>query len=194
MTSKISTNITAVSTSALDMYYLYAKGLIEKDPTLKLKNWTYVTNGEVVDKDGKSVINYRQFKDILSLYNKKAGEKIIKGYTLDLLNGMGNLFLARIQRPSNSGRIDYATSKKLKKKLEAEGKLTDTNWLVPYTDDDFIMLMWHKSNHKQPGMHIYKFKTAGGKPGSSFRSAIGTANKANPLLKVQYPYLPTKSI
>jgi len=194
MINKISTDPTRVTTSALDMYYMYANRLIEKDPTLSLRAWKYITDGEIINKEGKVVINYRQFKEILSAYNRKAGDRVIKGYTLDLLNGLGNLFMARIQRPTNSNRIDYGTSKKLRAKLEAEGKLTDTNWLVPYTDDDFIMLLWHKSNKKQPGAHIYKFKVAGGKPGTSFKSSISMANKLNPHLKAFYPFLPTKSI
>jgi hypothetical protein len=191
--SKVSTKPETVS--VLQMYYLFIKELLGKEPMYEAKAWKYITNGQVIDTlTGKVVIDYPTFKKVIATYNKKAGERIIKGFALDLGNGLGNLFMARIERPPNHGHLNMAESLKLRKKLQAANKLTAENWKVPYTDDDFIMLLWHKGNGLLRNIHLYKFKTAGGQPGKGFRQLISKTNMRNPHLKGLYPYLPCKTL
>lgn len=181
--------------SVLQMYYMYAKGLLGKEPTYKAKAWKYITDGQVIDEmTGKVVIDYPTFKKVLATFNKKIGEKLIKGYAFDVGHGLGDLFMVRVERSSTCSGINRSESFKLRKKLKEEGKLTDTNWKVPYTDDEFIMLMWHKGNQKAPNAHLYKFKTAGGQPGRGFKHQISSANMRNPHLKALYPYLPARTL
>ena len=189
---KTSTKLETVS--AQDMYQVFVRDYLKDNPTYIAKRWKHIANGEIFNSEGKKIFSYTKYKEILSLYNKRAGEKIIKGYTLDLLNGLGNLFVARIERPTNNKRLNILASKELKKKLEAEGKLTAENWKVPYVDDDFIMVMWHKGNGQMRNIHLYKFKTAGGQPGKGFRHLLSHSVIVNPLLKSIYPFLPTKRL
>jgi hypothetical protein len=189
--SKKATKLETVS--VLEMYYMYIKDLLKREPFYEAKQYKYVTKGQVIDTlSGKVIINYPQFKKVISTFNKRVGEKVIKGFTFDLGCGLGDLYMARIERPPNHGRLNMAESLKLRKKLENAGKLTAENWKVPYTDDNFIKLMWHKGNGKLPNIHLYKFKTAGGQQGKGFRHQISAANKRNPHLQGLYPLFPNK--
>ncbi len=60
-------------------------------------------------KDRKKIIDYKKFKEVLTVYNTKAGEKIIKGDRLNLLNNLGYIGGKRVQRnPSRmAGRSTY---------------------------------------------------------------------------------------
>lgn len=189
--SKIATKLGIYS--AGDMYQLFVKDLLIENPTYTAKRWKHIANGIVLNGD-KEVITYTKYKDILSRYNKKAADKVIHGYTLDLYNRLGNLFVARVERPAGNKRIDHASSKKLKKRLEEEGTLTETNWLVYYNDDDFIMAVWHKGNRQLTGIRLYNFKAAYGQVGKGFRRILSKTYQNNPYLKALYPFLPCKTL
>ncbi len=190
--SKVSTPLGAVS--AEDMYQHFVKELLKNNPNYKARRFKYITNGEVYKQENGEdirVITYPQFKEILSEYNTVAGEKIIQGYTLAMGTGLGDIFAARIQRPTSGRRLDRGASFKRRKELKEAGTLTNENWKITYTDDDFIMVMWHRGL-TTPNIHLYKFKTAGGQPGKGFRAKLSNAIKTNPALKGIYPFLPTK--
>lgn len=191
--SKVSQKLPTVS--VIQMYNMYIKELLKNNPDYTGKNYQYISNGQIIDElTGKVVINYTQFKAIIAAFNKKAALKIIKGFTLDLGPNLGNMFMARVERPAKSSAINMKESLALRKRLLAEGKLTSTNWKVPYTDDEFIMLQWHKGHHRLPNINFYKFKTAGGQPGKGFRYQISSANLQNPHLKALYPFIPCKTL
>lgn len=179
---------------AVDMYHYYVKLLLIENPTYTAKRWKHIDKGNVFNEKGDLVIDYTTYKKILSLYNKKAAEHIIQGYTLDLLNGLGNLFIARVERPANSKRMNMGASNALKKRLEAEGTLTATNWIVYFVDDDFISSIWHKGNRSVINIRLYQFKAAAGQIGKGFMHSISKAVRNNPVLKAIYPYLPTKRL
>lgn len=142
----------------------------------------------------KTYITYTEFKTILTAYNQLAGEKIVNGYTWALGAQLGNIFIARIERPANGRKLDKLKSFQRRRELLAAGTLTKDNWQVPYTDDEFIMVMWHKGNGQLRNIHLYKFKTAGGQPGKGFRFKVSNGIKTRPELKALYPYLPTKKL
>jgi hypothetical protein len=190
--SKQSTKVATVS--VLNMYYMYVKRLRGENPELTVKAWKYITDGQVIDPFGKVVIDYPTFKKVIALHNKKVGAKLIKGWAFKLGKGLGDLFMTRIERPPNHGHLNMPESLKLRRKLKEAGTLTAENWKVPYTDDDFLMLMWHKGNRHLRNIHLYKFKTAGGQPGKGFRHQISSSNKRNPHLKGLYPFLPCKTL
>lgn len=195
MFKKVATKPAVVS--AEQAFVKYARNFVEKNPTYKLKGYNrYMTDGTILAPDGKIHVDYGRFKEILAACNHEIADKLINGFTYDLGHGLGDLFVGRIIRPPNHNKLDIRASLNLRKKLEAEGKLTEENWKIPYTDDEFIMLVWHKGNGKatRNGTHIYKFKTAGGAVGKSFRSKLSQANKHNLLLKSFYPVLPSKTL
>lgn len=190
--SKVATKIELVAAEAI--WQFYVKKHLEANPTHTTKYLKNTPNGQIFNHEGKLVLNYTKFRQILIAHNKKVGEKIVKGYAYDLGAGLGDLYVARVERPTNSKALNKAESLKLHAKLKAAGTLTKENWKVFYTDDDFIMLVWHKGNGRLRNIHLYKFKTAGGQPGKGFRQSISIAVKTNPTLKAQYPFIPTKSL
>lgn len=190
--SKVATKLGIVS--AEQMYKMFIKELLAKNPTYKAKRLRSIADGQILDASGTVVFTYFEFKTILSACNKRVGLKLIKGYTYDFGYGLGDLFIARIDRNPNTTVFNRGASFTLRRKLKAENKLTETNWKVPYGDDDFISTVWHKSNGKMRNLIFYKFKTAGGQPGKGFRQALSGANKKNSTLKSLYPLLPTKKL
>jgi len=193
MSEKISTALDTVS--AEDMYQDYVKGLLKDNKNLRAKKFSYVTNGIVFDVNTNEVyITYKQFKEILSTYNQLAGDKIVEGYAWKVGAQLGDMFVARIERPANSRKLDRQKSFKRRKELKEAGLLTKDNWQVPYTDDDFIMVMWHKGNGQLRNIHLYKFKTAGGQPGKGFKAKVSGGVRRRPELKALYPYLPSKKL
>src|SRR5689334_25267099 len=104
--TKVATKLGVVS--AKDMYQSFVDQLLKDNPTYKAKIWKNIYRGEVYNEKGLPYINYNQYKAILSSYNKKAADRLIKGYTLDLMNGLGNLFAARIQRGKTNSRLNIA--------------------------------------------------------------------------------------
>lgn len=200
--SKISTKPKMVS--AVDMYYKYIqeKFLSQNTPELKIyKTKTYrhyISSGVVVEAaTSKVVFDYGVFKDILSAFNKAAQDKLIAGQALKLGYGLGDIFMARIERPPQSTRLNQLESRKLYLQRKQDGTLTNENWKVFYTDDDYVATIWHKGNGRLRNVHLYKFKTATGKNKSSpdgFSARISKAHKANQHLKVRYPYLPCKEL
>ncbi len=190
--TKIATKLGTVS--AKDMYQSFVDQLLKDKPLFKARIWKNIPRGEIYDDKGNTYITYNQYKAILSAYNKKAADRLIKGYTLDLMNGLGNLFAARVERGAKNTRLNIAASLKLKKRYEEEGKLTKDNWKVPYTDDDFMGIIWHKGNGLLNNISLYKFKTAGGQPGKGFRQHFSKFIQNNEYIKGIYPYLPSKAL
>jgi len=179
--------------SAEDMWNLiYVKEHLDKHPKHKVKVLRSILKGQIIDENGKVVITYFQFKAVLSAANKKIGNKLIKGYAYDLMNGLGDLFVARIERSETTKGFDRGASFKLRKQLKEKGvPLTNDNWKVLRSNEDqFIGTTWHDGNGRLSNINLYSFKTAGGQPGKGFRQLLSQSVKRNPAMKGLYPLLP----
>jgi hypothetical protein len=181
--------------STIDAYNLYIKNLVIDNRNYRIAN----PNGKtkvVKDETGKIVENYTQYKKVIAAFNKKAGIKMVEGYSVDLLNGLGFLFIIRVERGASKPRLNRGESFKLRKKLEANGTLTDDNWRVYYDDEDFIMVTWFKpsytivNNDNMKDFKLYKFKVADGTNGKGLKKYISREVVAKPHLKFIYPFVP----
>lgn len=178
--------------STIDAYNLYIKNLVKANPTYAIKN----PNGKtriVKDAKGNIVSTYQEFKSVVSLFNKKAGKKLKLGFSIDLLNGLGYLFIIRIERNPNKLRLNKGASYKLRKELEANGTLTKNNWLVYHADEFYIKLQWYKiafsyiNKQNTEDLRLYAFKAAGGNNG--YRQSMGRELVTNKGLAGLYPYV-----
>lgn len=194
-TKKVSTKPATLSVH--HMYALYANRLLATGKYIGKRTAKYtwsIPNNAIFDKEtGKEVMNYKLFKRVIALYNLYAGESLIKGYTLNLLNGLGNIFIARKERDPNIQSLNQHESRKLYAKLKEEGTLTKHNWKVFYTDNEFITTVWHKERKSLRNILFYKFVPAGGQPGKGFRAKVSKSIFANPMLKGLYPFIPHTS-
>lgn len=183
--NKVSTTPNNFSTEHI--YRFYVESLLIDHPTWTSKRKGHIAKGEVFNEEGKLVISYKTFKTVLAAVNTTFGEKLIKGYVMDLLNKLGDLYIARIERNPNNLKLNYLESKRLKKKLAEEGEeLTETNWRVYYTDDEYIRLKHHKPGFLR-NLRFYHFKTAGGQNG--YRRKMSRDIQATPTLKALYPLI-----
>jgi len=183
--NKVSTKPNNFSTEHI--YKFYIEGLLLDHPSYKAKRQGHIANGIVFDENGKEVINYKKFKITLATINSTFGDKLIRGYVMDLLNKLGDLYIARIERNPNNLKLNYLESKRLKKQRLADGEeITDTNCRVYYTDDEYIRLKHHKPANLR-NLRFYHFKTAGGPKG--YRRKMSREIQANTSLKALFPLI-----
>ncbi len=186
-----------VNYSTIDAYTLYASKLLADNPTYKSKFQRSIKYEFIYDGD-KLVMSYKIFKTVIASFNRKAGQAIKHGYSIDLGNGLGYLFVVRIERSPNGKQVlNKGESKKLYAKLKADGTLTKENWKVFHSDEEYIKLHWFKpsftrATHGLPEWTFYKFKTAGGQPGKGFRQELSRDIMINPSLKALYPFISRK--
>ncbi len=96
---------------ARDSYAFFAEEVIKANPTFTYKRSHKLTKGSIYTADGTLYIDYKQYKNILSLYYIKAGVKLIHGYAFDLGAGLGDLFIMRQGRnPSVKPRVNKGES------------------------------------------------------------------------------------
>jgi hypothetical protein len=123
--------------------------------------------------------------------HKKATASIINGYSYDLLNGMGYLFVIRKERRPDSPRLNRNASYKLRKELKEKGTLTEHNWKIFYQEDDYCKTHWFKPSTRFirskycPDIKIYSFK-----PVKQYRIALVRTILVNPTVKAFYPFVP----
>lgn len=178
--------------SVQDSYEEYTKKLISKNPFLVGKRKYSIANGEVTYSiDNKLYIDYKKYKRVIASFCIKAAIRLLNGYTIDLLNGLGYLYICRIGRNPNNPKLNKGESYKLKKELTAAGTVTDDNWKVFYTDDEYIRLKWSKTSYIR-NLLFYTFTPAGGQVGKGFRQQMSRAITANPSFKALYPFIPYK--
>jgi len=124
----------------------------------------YYNRGRRVD-----IINYDVYKEIVITYFKLAGEKIIAGKTLNLLNDLGYITIKIVEKNPLKQPVDWGESYKLKQELINRGEELEEigpardkkgnvkkplkgeiiykkykKWLVYYTDDSYILIDWIK--------------------------------------------------
>lgn len=176
-----------------DLYAFFAKEFLEANPAYSGKFGLEHPNGIISDAEGNVVMSYRIYTNILRAYFTAAAEELIKGYPLDLEAGLGNIFVARVERnPNLNLRLNRGESFKLKRKLEAGGQLNGDNWKVYYNDDDFVQVMWFRPSFIK-NLRYYKFRAAGGQPGKGFRQTLSRSITNDPKLEAQYPFLSYKN-
>ncbi len=179
-----------------DAYAAYAKKLLLENPTYTVKKYKDIIYEQILDADGKIVMSYKIFKTVASGFNKKAGDYIINGYSLDLMNRMGCLFIVRIERgPNAKKRLNRGESFKLRRTLKEAGTLTADNWRVYYNDEEYVKMHWYKPAFAQVpdkliDFKFYKFTPAGGTAGNGFRLKMSREVSTNPGLKSLYPFVP----
>ncbi len=140
----------------------------------------------------KIIIDYKKFKEVITLYNTKAGKKIIEGKKVNLLSGLGYLGARIVERNHNKKTVNWGETNKLRDEngnlpLDKEGKKI----LVYFIDDDWLRVAWIKSSGIR-NLSVYSFEPASGQPGKGYSFEFSNANKNNPTLRLKYDYFEYK--
>lgn len=185
-----------------DVYQQYALHLLASDPQCwgkynvkaiqqaRLNFWIYKT----VMVKGKptviEVINYKRWKRIMFAYFAAARIRIIffgEGLSLGRL---GLIKARRVERNFSNRMINWAATAKVEK-VEKDGKLVPKHY-VYYDDPDYIMLGWRKyMSYTNEAMYEFEASPRN-RIGNSFKNQFIDANRANPVLKFLYEYIPMK--
>lgn len=178
--------------SAEHIFTMYAERLVADNPGWYTRVHKSHNKGHVFNEKRELVITYKKFKNILSELNKEFGKALINGYTVDLLNSLGCLYVARIKRNANIARINHVASSKRKKELIAKGEdISDVSkWKIYYTDDEYIRLKHFRPNTKNKqyhGLQFYRFMPAKGANG--LRRKISTAVNTRQVSIAIYPLI-----
>ena len=145
----------------------------------------------------KTSLKYKDYALVVKGFNKKIGNQMLLGYTMNL--GNAGLFGVRIKKNLYGvNRVDWAASNKLKADIIARGgipfeaieydsttgKKTSDNggehWLITHAKESDIWLYWDKFSCHLKNKAFYSFKyTYGGNEGDE----AGLIVKLNRLLK-----------
>ncbi len=138
----------------------------------------------------KKVMTYKLFKEIITLYNTKAGQRIINGEKLNLLNGLGFILGKRVERTFNTKSVNWGETNKLR---DEEGNLPinedGSKKKIYFIDEEWCRIGWKKVK-ALANITVYAFLPAGGQPGKGFRQAFSKAIKENPIVKLKYEFHP----
>jgi hypothetical protein len=161
----------------VDFYNEYANNLMKNNSLYESERnskFTYIKHYRIfyyVRGKRVDIIDYETFRNIVKLYFKLAGEKIIAGKKLNLLNDLGYILIKCIEKDPLKQPVDWGESTKLKKQMIERGEeLTELRpardkkgnviktydgqitykryqkWLVYFTDDEYILIDWIKPN------------------------------------------------
>lgn len=139
----------------------------------------------------KKLIDVKVFKQILTVYNTKAGDRIIEGYKFDLLNGLGFLLGKRIERTFSTKAVNWGATNKLR---DSKGELsidpkTGKKKLIYFIGEDYLRVGWEKIKGII-NFSIYGFEPAGGQLGKGYRQKFSKSNENNKLLRLNYRFCP----
>lgn len=158
-----------------------------------------------LDSGVTKVIDYSDFKKILSTHNEIMGKMLIAGHSYNLGNSLGRLQIRVIERNHNNKKVDFNATRLRKKQLLEEGVKEEDlyhseknpkgtiKYTVYHTDDNYLRVMWDK--YPLSNISIYQFEPANdpsGKPGKGYKGKVKAAFKNNPSLKNNYPFVPLK--
>jgi len=146
---------------------------------------------------------YWMFKEVLSRFNRKAADAIIFGQVLNFGSNLGNLLIKKIRRNYENPKVDWGTSKQLKKEIIASGRipreagsLEGEAWLVYFSDPWYLRWGWVKKNIcRVKNQTVYKFiptSNRSKKGGDNSPAKLGNkgklvlANRINPTLHLLY--------
>lgn len=154
----------------------------------------------------EKIINYNQFKEIITLFNKKASDYIVQGENLNLQNRLGYIQIRKIIPTIRStSRIDWNESKKYKQELISKGEIPKDkenpdgkDWLIYINQPFYLRWAWVKRGKKSPACSVKNNKVyafyptasssttaEGGKvPGN--KAKLSKAQLDNPLLHNKY--------
>ncbi len=138
----------------------------------------------------KLVIDFITFKKILTLYNTKAGDRIIEGERLNLLNGLGFLLARRIERTFSTKKVNWGETNKQRDSLTGElpvDPVTNKKKLIYHLDEEYCRIHWERA-HGVKNLSVYRFEPTGGQPGKGYRQKFSKANLDNKLLRLRYKY------
>jgi hypothetical protein len=155
----------------------------------KAENRTYEQT--IIELKSK-IINYSQYKFIISNFNEMISDKIItEGYVLKLGHRLGEIRIIKKKR-SNKKPIDWNASNKAKEAIIAKGdipynKTTAPNgveWLVYFTDLYGYYWYWSKYLCTCTNRDSYSFKPTAGDYGNIKK--LNQYRKHNPLVVHKY--------
>jgi hypothetical protein len=152
-------------------------------------------------------MDYNLFKKIITCFNKKASDAIIRGGLLYLGNNLGYSQIRKIIPIKRSDKINWQASYEYKNELIAKGvKVREKgskegeNWLIYQNDPWYLRWSWIKHyssgvNHltcRVKNNRVYAFYTTSnrtrvkGVKGSGNKGKLVTANEEDPLLHTRY--------
>jgi len=128
-------------------------------------------------------VPYIMFKEVVSTFNKLAMEEVINnGNTLSLGKGLGDIFIAKIDRNYSKPTIDWGNSVK-----DENGKIIQFAY---HNDPWYLRFYWHKKYKKYSARNVsvYRFNVTRGKLTNPTNYVVKLVNalKTNPLLHYKY--------
>jgi len=178
--------------TVIDIYKAWCLKKVKEDPELSLiYDYNFKRSGvkrlyrgrisrrrsKVID-EGKIVMTYALFRRILETYNKMASDMIIEGTQFNLGSKMGSILARRLGRNFNKLQPNFEETRKL--------RLVEPNHpIVYYTDEDYCKICWKKSC-QITNETFYSFDPSN----SGLKRKFIDANKANQILKFNYPFYP----
>lgn len=135
---------------------------------------------------GFCVIDYNQFRTIITQFLERGKQEIISGKSISIPN-CGRIAAIRVER-------DFRAKKKMKdwKKTMASGKDPVTgkyNKVYYFTNDDYCRIAWFKTDANN--VTIYEFiPTASGMCGDGFRTEFSKAIEKDVFLKYRFIFAP----
>ena len=121
-------------------------------------------------KKEERILTYKEFRKIISEFNLRMIEEILKGYKFHMLGRLGALSIRKVKRKFDKPAIDWGETNKLK----AQGKDT----IVYHTSDYYCRWYWQKNTCQVPNKIVYYFK-----PTRDNRNQEGAVNKLAKLLR-----------
>jgi hypothetical protein len=117
-------------------------------------------------------INYLLYKEVVSRFNKKISDEILKGYTFNPKFHLGRIRILKVKRTFKATPpIDWAESRKLQKQGVEK-------YLVYYTDPYWYRWYWEKKKCTIRNKTVYSFR-----PTVSNSSKQGNRNKLVKILR-----------
>ena len=168
----------------------YIKLLLNIIFKAKSENKLYEKN---IDKLKLKIINYTQYKFIVSNFNEMVSDKIITdGYVLKLDYHLGEIRIIKKKRAENKLPINWNASNKVKEAIIANGdipynKVTapeGKEWLVYFTEPYGYYWYWSKYDCNITNRDSYSFKPTAGDYGNIKK--LNQYRKHNPLVVHKY--------
>jgi hypothetical protein len=152
----------------------------------------------------EKIIDSKQFKEIITIYNKKSSDEIIQGGILHLSNRLGYVQIRKIiPTKKSTSRIDWKASMDYKQELIDQGKTPKnklnpdgSNWLIYRNQSYYLRWSWIKRYNRActvKNNRVYTFVPTASSSGANGKEKIlGNKTKLvkaqleNPLLHTKY--------
>jgi len=178
--------------TVIDVYKAWCLKRIKEDPELTLiYDYNFKRSGVKIlyrgrisrqgqrtREEGRIIMTYALFRRILETYNKMAADMIVEGTIFNLGSRLGNIRARRLGRNFNKLQPNFEETRKLR-------QTEPDHPIVYYTDEDYCKICWKKSC-QITNETFYSFDSSN----SGLKRKFINANKANPVLKYNYPFTP----